>query len=194
MSRASSWIWLLPGLLGGCAVDLLVGPSSGSDETTASSSTGDTTAAPPLTDGSTGTTAQPGTTDGTTVALDDGTSTGSTTEGSSTGPATEGTTAAEIPCPGLGFRDCNDLPYCLWYGTPKAGECALSPCENLRNECFALPFLDCQEAFPCAWEGEPRLGDCAPIECVPCELLGLEQCVETPTCVWNELEVFCFPP
>ena len=34
------------------------------------------------------------------------------------------------------------------------------------------------------WTGDPELGECAPIECVSCEILGMEQCVETPTCEW----------
>lgn len=191
--------WVLTGLLGcGCAVDLLVDDGTGPVQAS-SSSDGDTgiTPAPSSSEG-TGTSAaeQPATTDdGTTVALDEGTSTGTSTEGPATeGTATEGTTTAgEIPCPGLGYLDCSELPHCLWYGTPKMGECAPSPCENPRHDCWMLPFEDCQATFPCAWVGKPRVGDCAPIECVPCELLGAEQCMEIPTCEWSELEELCLP-
>lgn len=195
--------WALACLLGcGCAVDLLVedgtGPAQASTSTASDDGTGTTLA--PASSESTGTSAaeEPATTDdATTLALDEGTSTTTespTTEGTTESPATEGTTTAgEIPCPGLGLLDCTELPYCLWYGTPRMGECALSPCENPRHDCFTLPFEDCQAVFACAWVGEPGMGDCAPIECVPCELLGAEQCMETPTCEWSELEALCLP-
>jgi hypothetical protein len=196
--------WVLACLVGcGCAVDLLVDDGTGPAQ--ASSSSGDdmgTTLAPSSSEGpGTSDDHEPVTTDdGTTVALDEGTSTGTSTEGPATeGTTTEGittegtTTAGEIPCPGLGYLDCSELPHCSWYGTPKMGECALSPCENPRHDCWTLPFGDCEAVFACAWVGEPRVGDCAPIECVPCELLGAEQCMEVPTCEWSELEELCLP-
>lgn len=197
--RTAAWLasaWLL----GGCAVDLWVGePTSTTGDGTASTDEG-TSSDPLATDAGTSTTgSEPhATTDGeTTVAPDDGTSsTGSIVEeGTSTGPVEEGTatTDAEMPCRGLGMEACNELEACLWYGTPKTGECAPSPCESLEHECFRLPLGDCEAAFACAWVGEGELGECAPIECAPCELLGLEQCSETPTCVWDEGEMFCFP-
>jgi hypothetical protein len=203
-ARRGAWAlsWLV---LGGCAVDLWVGDpagTGGSEATTAASD--DTTTTPPSTE--TGTTTsgpEPGTTEagtteaGTTVALDEGTSsTGPTVEeGTTSDPDAEGgsTTAAEIPCPGLGMLDCNELGYCLWYGTPKKGECAPNPCENPLHDCWSLGFEECEAAFACAWVGEAELGECGPIECVPCEVLGLDQCTKTPTCTWNEGEMFCLP-
>ena len=192
--------WVLAWLLGGCGVDLWVGEpaSTESSSTTTATSDGGTTLAPSSDTGTSTTTGpEPGTSDGgTTLAVDEGTSTGPIAEeGTSTGPVAEtgSTTAAEIPCPGLGMLDCIEIPYCLWYGTPEAGECAPSPCENPRHDCWGLGLGDCESFLACAWVGEPELGECAPIECVPCEILGVDQCLETPTCTWNEGEMFCLP-
>ena len=184
--RAGRGLLLVGVLLGipGCGVDLLVGPpAAGTDDGGSTGEPGTTTTIP-----------EPAT-DGTTTSDDDGTSTGhevgtttehgeGTTSEGATGPGEEGTTAADIPCPGLGFADCNDLGYCLWYGPAEMGECALSPCEDPEHDCWGLPMGDCEGVLACAWTGDPELGECAPIECVSCEILGMEQCVETPTCEW----------
>jgi hypothetical protein len=193
---------VLPWLLGGCAVDLWVGDpagTEGSEGTTSAASDGGTTIAPPSPDTGTSTTGPepPSTTTdaGTTVALDEGTSsTGPIAEEStSTGIEAGSTTTVEIPCPGLGMLDCNELGYCLWYGTAEMGECAPSPCEDPRHDCWGLGLDDCGSLFACAWVAVPEPGECAPIECVPCEILGGDQCMETPTCMWNEGEMFCLP-
>lgn len=205
MSPAWRCTWALPWLLGGCAVDLWVGDpaGTGASDSAMASSDGGTTSVPPSSDTGTSTTTgpEPGltstTTDGgTTDALDEGTSsTGPVAEeDSSTGPVEEGTTTSEeLPCAGLGMLDCNELGYCLWYGGGEAGECAPNPCENPRHECWSLPLEDCEAAFACAWVGDIETGECGPIECVPCEILGADQCMETPTCTWNEGEMFCLP-
>lgn len=195
-SRRGAWALVGPcaWLLGGCAIDLLVGEAPSGNEASTSSSTADPTAAPSSTGSTMQETDAPATTESGTTTHDEGTSTGPIMEGTSTGPTLEGTsTTGEIDCNGLGFADCTELPHCLWYGSPKVGECAPSPCEDLRHECFSLPYEDCQAAFPCAWVGEPEVGECGPIECVPCEVLGNDQCMETPTCVWDEGEMFCLP-
>jgi hypothetical protein len=192
---------MLPWLLGGCAVDLWVGDPADTEtsEATTTASDGGTTMTPPSTDTGTSTTGPvPDTTDaGTTVAVDEGTSsTGPTLEeGTSTGPTEEAgsTTTTEIPCEGLGINDCNELEYCLWYGLPEEGECAPSPCANPKHDCFFFGFEACEAAFACAWVGDPEMGECGPIECVPCEVLGGDQCMKTPTCTWDEGEMFCLP-
>lgn len=201
MSPLRRGAWALAWLLGGCAVDLWVGEptqTEGSSGTTTASD-GETTIAPPGTDTGTSTTSEPGpdtSEGGTTLAVDEGTSTGPLAEEStSTGPATEAgsTTTAEISCAGLGMLDCIEVPYCLWYGAPEAGECALSPCENPEHDCWGIGLGDCESLLACAWVGTPEMGECAPIECVPCEILGVDQCQETPTCTWNEGEMACLP-
>jgi hypothetical protein len=192
--------WVLPWLLGGCAVDLWVGDATqdAGGQASTTSETGGTTALPPTTNGpDPSSTSGLETAEGTTLALEEGTSTGPLAEeSSSTGPVAEesAATMGEIVCEGLGMLDCNELRYCLWYGTPKMGDCAPSPCENPRDDCWGLMVEGCQDLFACAFVGDPETGECAPIECVPCEVLGADQCAKTPTCVWNRAEMFCVPP
>lgn len=175
---------------GGCGVDLLVGQTQ-MGTTAAGSSTGplETTASPPIgaTDDGTST-GEPGTTstvDTTEGEVPEGTS-GTTT----TGPLEEGTTG-DVACPGLSFPECSEIAYCLWFGTRERGECALSPCEDPGNECLELPLGACERLLPCAWVGDPKLGECAAIECVPCEILSIDQCMEVSTCEWLEVMEVC---
>ncbi|MCA9709963.1 MAG: hypothetical protein KDK70_29255 [Myxococcales bacterium] len=184
-------------LLGGCGVDLLVGgaeTSAGGGSSSGSEPPGTTTMPPATDDAADTSTGNPTTTVGETTTGLDETTTGPQEGTSSTGPTTESSTG-EISCEGLGFLDCNDVPFCLWYGDPELGECALSPCEqDPPHECFAIRTYElCVDAPSCAWAGTPEVGECAPIECVACEILELAQCMETPTCVWNEMEMFCDP-
>lgn len=187
---------LIGWLVGGCAVDLWVGEPAGTT-TGSTGATLDPSTTTPASAGSTGTTGAPGggtSEAGTTTAADEGTTTGIVAEGtSSTGAAEGSTTVVEVHCEGLGMLDCNELGYCLWYGTPEVGECLLSPCEDLLHDCWELPMRDCQALAPCIWVTVTEPPACSPIECVPCELLELGQCTETPTCTWNEGEMACLP-
>ncbi len=191
-SAIASWGAAAVLLVSGCAVDLLVGGEPSGTTGSQATEEGDSTTAPP---GTTETVAEsstgidePGTSTG---IVDPSTTTGE--ENTSTGEMAEGTTTGEVSCEGLPFGDCNEIPYCLWYGEPEAGECAFSPCEMKGHECFELAFEACVDALPCAWVGEPKMGECGPLECVPCEVLTIPECEETPTCFFDEMEMACLP-
>ncbi len=191
VTSVRSWMVVLVVGTWGCGVDLLVG---GAETGPASSSTTGppvaetTTTGPDAADSSGTTSVSPGTT-GTTTSGGT-TTTGPVDEVTSTGMGD--TTTGPISCDGLGFRDCIEISFCLWYGEPGNGECALSPCEDKGNDCWALVEEGpCGEAPACAWFGKP--GECAPLECAPCEVLTELECNETPTCMWADIKEFCFP-
>ncbi|MCH9681685.1 MAG: hypothetical protein K0V04_09650 [Deltaproteobacteria bacterium] len=192
MSVAVVRLWLgvlLAGAPSACGVDLLVGGAE-----TGSSSSG---TVPPPSDDTTTTAAPPPADSSGTTGTNPTTTGASTTSDSTTGPLQEDTstgmeegTTGPLSCDGLGFGDCNEISYCLWYGERANGECALSPCEDKRNQCWGLLEQGpCVEELACAWSGDP--GECSPIECAPCEVLTELQCEETPTCFWQDLKEFC---
>lgn len=174
----------------GCAVDLLVGGAETStgtgSETRAVAEEGMTTA-PPVTTEGVGDSSS-GSTRGTITSSSSGeaTSTGLEPGTTSTGAPAESSTG-DLPCEGQNAAVCNELEYCLWY--PDSEECLPSPCVDPMHECLELMFKPCVDAIICAWQEMPE--GCFPIECVPCELLELAQCMEVPTCVWDEMEMFC---
>lgn len=174
----------------GCGVNLLVGETEATVGDGTSTGELETTGAGPVSSTGHDSTGAHG--DGTSTGAEH-TSTGQDVEGTtSTGEAAEGsTTSVEIPCSELGFNDCNELSYCLWYGLPEEGGCEPNPCENPMHDCWELPMGDCEALLACAWVGEPETGECAPIECVPCEILSLDQCEETPTCEWLPVKEIC---
>lgn len=164
-------------------------PTTESEPTDTEPNPATTTAGPDTTTGpDTGTTASPPDTEtgsDTTTGTSAGT-TDATTDGSGS------TTSVVVTCGRLGFEDCEADPECLWLGEPDTGACETNPCETAaHDECLKLDFEMCEQEASCEYVGEPDLGDCVLDVCAPCEQQGMEVCMESPLCEWDEGEMVC---